>query len=298
MRALIVSLLLSSIVAIATVVPSSAVDLIDVNACFPTGTNATLTSQKQDYVRKLQQYKEVRQKAVEEKNLALRKLEERQRGNDKSFGKMAKEHKRQIERLSNQIEFCLGAEAQLAKKIEELDNRIAVPETKDISNKASTAVAPETDLVFPDKQVAYQNEASGRSVIKNSAELVDSLFADKSLILPMVRVSNPKTDWVEIWTPRNISLNLKGRRADPVKSAAAGVVVFVGEYSTYGQVVIVQHHKHHLTLYGHLDKPTVERGQSVAQGQTIGHLGHTGYSVGDSLVFRIQDSRTQPKPIP
>ncbi|MBY0551121.1 MAG: peptidoglycan DD-metalloendopeptidase family protein [Candidatus Obscuribacterales bacterium] len=285
------SLLLSSTVAIATVIPLSAAELIDMNACFPTGTDSSLTSRKQECTRKLEQYKEVRQKAADEKNLALRALEEHKRANDKSFGKFEKEHNKQIERLSNQIEYCTAAEAHLKKALEELNKSIAEPSSKTAGSDASMAAAPETDLVFPDKQPAIQKEPSGRSVIKNSAELADALFADKSMILPLVRITNPKTDWVEIWTPRNVSLNLKGRYNDPVRSAATGVVVFSGEYGLYGKVVIIQHHRHHLTLYGHLDKTLVERGQTVARGQIIGHLGHTGYSIGDCLVFRIQDSR-------
>lgn len=295
MKALAIRWILAFVLAAATTAGATAAEPIEVNACFPTGTDSNLTARKQECIRKLEQYKEVRQKALAEKERAVSTLRERQsekQTGKNSFAKLEKEHKRQVARLSQQIEFCLAAEAHLTKNIEELDARIAAPSGKSsVALNAITGAPPQVDFAFPKIPAIYRKEDSGRSVITNSAELVDSLFADKQLTLPLVRISNPKSEWVEVWTPRNISLNLKGRRGDAVTSAAAGLVVFAGQYSLSGNVVIIQHHKHHLTLYGHLDKALVERGQTVTQGQEIGRLGHSGYSIGDSLVFRIQDER-------
>jgi murein DD-endopeptidase MepM/ murein hydrolase activator NlpD len=74
----------------------------------------------------------------------------------------------------------------------------------------------------------------------------------------------------------------------PIGAAMAGQVVSAAFSPTYGNYVIVKHTgTTYQTLYGHLDKILVSRGQNVAQGQTLGLLGNTGYSTGAHLHFSL-----------
>ncbi|MEX0849712.1 MAG: M23 family metallopeptidase [Candidatus Dependentiae bacterium] len=67
---------------------------------------------------------------------------------------------------------------------------------------------------------------------------------------------------------------LKGTR---VKSAASGIVERAYEDPVgYGKTIIIKHNKIYKTRYAHLDKMLVTQGQSVKQGQLIGHVGSTG----------------------
>jgi murein DD-endopeptidase MepM/ murein hydrolase activator NlpD len=74
----------------------------------------------------------------------------------------------------------------------------------------------------------------------------------------------------------------------PVRSVGDGVVEFAGWQNGFGNVVIVKHQRGHQTVYAHLSKVSVRRGQSVAQGQNIGAVGATGWATGPHLHFEFR----------
>ena len=74
----------------------------------------------------------------------------------------------------------------------------------------------------------------------------------------------------------------------PVRSVGDGVVEFAGVQGGYGNVVIVRHPKDHTTLYAHLSKISVGRGQNVSQGQLVGLVGATGWATGPHLHFEFR----------
>jgi murein DD-endopeptidase MepM/ murein hydrolase activator NlpD len=73
----------------------------------------------------------------------------------------------------------------------------------------------------------------------------------------------------------------------PIGAAMAGTVADVGFNNNFGNYVILKHSGSYQTLYGHLMRYLVTRGQKVRQGQEIGELGTTGYSTGPHLHFSI-----------
>ncbi len=85
----------------------------------------------------------------------------------------------------------------------------------------------------------------------------------------------------------------------PAYTVGDGVVDFAGSQSGYGNVVIVRHANNHSTVYAHLSRIQVRKGQSVAQGQVIGAVGSTGWSTGPHLhfEFRINGVYTDPERI-
>lgn len=62
----------------------------------------------------------------------------------------------------------------------------------------------------------------------------------------------------------------------PVLAAADGVVAFVGEESTYGNLVVINSADEWQTRYAHLETIQVKIGQQVKAGDTIGTIGTTG----------------------
>ena len=72
----------------------------------------------------------------------------------------------------------------------------------------------------------------------------------------------------------------------PVRAAADGVVVSAGWSGGYGKVVRVRHMRGLETLYGHLSRIDVRRGQRVEQGERIGAVGMTGLATGPHLDYR------------
>ena len=74
----------------------------------------------------------------------------------------------------------------------------------------------------------------------------------------------------------------------PVMSVADGVVVESSYQGAYGNMVVVQHNGQQATVYAHLSRMQVKRGQSIKQGDVIGAVGTTGLSTGPHLHFEFR----------
>ena len=74
----------------------------------------------------------------------------------------------------------------------------------------------------------------------------------------------------------------------PVRSVGQGVVDVAGVQGGFGNVVMVKHTNGHTTVYAHLSRIKVRAGQSVAQGQTLGLVGSTGWATGPHLHFEFR----------
>ena len=85
----------------------------------------------------------------------------------------------------------------------------------------------------------------------------------------------------------------------PTYTVGDGVVEFAGVQGGYGNMVIVRHANNHSTVYAHLSRIQVRKGQSVTQGQVIGAVGSTGWSTGPHLhfEFRVNGVYTDPQRI-
>lgn len=83
----------------------------------------------------------------------------------------------------------------------------------------------------------------------------------------------------------------------PVRSVGQGVVDFAGVQNGFGNVVMIKHNSGHTTVYAHLSRINVTRGQSVAQGQTVGLVGQTGWATGPHLHFEFRVNGQQKDPI-
>ncbi len=74
----------------------------------------------------------------------------------------------------------------------------------------------------------------------------------------------------------------------PVHVVGDGVVAFAGQQNGYGNVIQVQHSDNRLTVYAHLSKIDVQRGEHVSQGEHIGDVGMTGWATGPHLHFEFR----------
>lgn len=72
-----------------------------------------------------------------------------------------------------------------------------------------------------------------------------------------------------------------------IQASKYGKVTFSGRMGGYGNVVVVAHPNGWKTLYAHLSRIIVKRGQYVKQGQKIAKSGNSGYSAGPHLHFEI-----------
>ena len=83
-----------------------------------------------------------------------------------------------------------------------------------------------------------------------------------------------------------------------VRATGDGVVVFAGQRSGYGNLIVLRHHGGYSTYYAHLRDFArgLRIGTRVSQGDTIGHVGQTGWATGPHLhyEFRVHDQNRNP----
>jgi murein DD-endopeptidase MepM/ murein hydrolase activator NlpD len=74
-----------------------------------------------------------------------------------------------------------------------------------------------------------------------------------------------------------------------VRAVGDAVVDFVGVKGGYGKVVVLRHHGQYTTLYAHLSRfpAGLHRGQRVAQNDTVGFVGQTGWATGPHLHYEF-----------
>ena len=74
----------------------------------------------------------------------------------------------------------------------------------------------------------------------------------------------------------------------PILASMSGRIMKVGNmHRIYGNYVIIDHGNGYQTLYAHMSKTLVAKGQWVSQGTRIGLVGSTGYSTGPHLHFTV-----------
>lgn len=73
-----------------------------------------------------------------------------------------------------------------------------------------------------------------------------------------------------------------------VRSVGDGVVEFAGVQNGFGNVVFIRHRNNHTTVYAHLSRIGVQKGQAVSQGQNLGAVGSTGWATGPHLHFEFR----------
>lgn len=83
----------------------------------------------------------------------------------------------------------------------------------------------------------------------------------------------------------HLGIDLVAPTGTPVRTVADGEVRFAGWQRGFGNVIIVRHRQNTDTLYAHLSRINVRKGERVEQGQYIGLVGSTGDSTGPHLHF-------------
>ncbi|MBO7431890.1 MAG: M23 family metallopeptidase [Elusimicrobia bacterium] len=83
------------------------------------------------------------------------------------------------------------------------------------------------------------------------------------------------------------AIDIANKKNTPIVATAAGVVVFSGWLSGYGNVIAIEHGHKYRTVYAHLAKSLVKKDEFVNKGQEIAKMGNTGRSTGPHLHYEI-----------
>jgi len=93
-------------------------------------------------------------------------------------------------------------------------------------------------------------------------------------------------------------IDIPARKGAPVLSARSGHVIYAGNrIKGYGNLVVVRHADSFSTVYAHLSKIDVKKGQFVSRGQLVGKVGRTGHARGNHLHFEVRNQQTAVNPL-
>jgi len=83
-------------------------------------------------------------------------------------------------------------------------------------------------------------------------------------------------------------MDFSARKGTPIYATGNGVVKRADNRSSgYGKHIRIDHGFGYISLYAHLSKYNVRRGQKVKRGDIIGYVGNTGRSVGPHVHYEI-----------
>lgn len=83
----------------------------------------------------------------------------------------------------------------------------------------------------------------------------------------------------------------------PIRAVGKGVVSFAGAQRGYGNVVEITHAGGKSTLYAHMSRIDVRKGQQIDQGSRVGLVGRTGWATGPHLHFEFRVNGAHQNPL-
>ena len=82
-------------------------------------------------------------------------------------------------------------------------------------------------------------------------------------------------------------IDLSNKKGTPIYATADGEVISVGRKRKLGKYVKIKHSFGFVTVYGHMSKYIVKKGDKLNKGTIIGEMGSTGESTGSHLHYEV-----------
>lgn len=170
----------------------------------------------------------------------------------------------------------------------------------------NSSVSKEPSLIIDDQNIAdlkkIKNIVSYSKDLKESfAQLVDYLEKRHKKLRHMPSILPIKGDkfWISCgfgWRTNPFTqqrefhgaIDIASAWKTPIVAPADGVVIKVGKNSILGNYVRIRHTPHIVTLYGHLYKAIVKKGDKIKRWDVIGYMGNTGHSTGTHVHYKIE----------
>lgn len=131
------------------------------------------------------------------------------------------------------------------------------------------------DLNFSGTQIAFFHDSG--MILPLNKKIVTSEFG--------YRTSPISGKW-----KFHAGIDLAAPTGSEVWACKSGVVQSVSYSEIYGNYIVLLHNGNKSSLYAHLSKTLVKKGENVSTGQTIGLVGTTGASTGPHLHFEVREN--------
>ena len=158
----------------------------------------------------------------------------------------------------------------------------------------------EQKFVTPAKSDAERAEGEAVKVHELYTHGEEKRLFDGSFAAPILGAATARFGERRVFNgqPRSphSGMDLKAKKGTPVRSPAAGKVVLAGPLYFSGNTIILDHGLGITTLYAHLSRMLVKRGDLVKKGQLIGKVGATGRVTGPHLhwALKFHEARVDP----
>jgi murein DD-endopeptidase MepM/ murein hydrolase activator NlpD len=194
-------------------------------------------------------------------------------------------------RLADRHELLSAAEARARARASEADRALA-DVVRIVNQQRSTRTALQARIR------ALQSEAAALAAQQASVEALIRSRQGTGRVSRDGRVSGLGFAWPlhgtitsgfgPRWGGFHPGIDIADPRGTPIAASKAGVVIFAGSMSGYGNFVIIDHGGGYATGYAHQSRIACSEGQTVKQGQIIGYVGSTGHSTGNHLHFEVR----------
>ena len=190
----------------------------------------------------------------------------------------------------------------LEKKISFLENIFVKTRSYDLSKLKNIKIEGEIggplEVEDKDSKIAYAIYDRGAKF-----ETLREIFLSVPLAAPINKyyITSSYGYRKDPYTKRRAfhkGIDLGAAWGSDILSTAAGKVVFVGNYGSYGKSVFIDHDNGIQTRYAHLSKILVKEGEVVDLGNIIGKIGNTGRSTGKHLHYEIKINNKARNPWP
>ncbi|MES2729233.1 MAG: M23 family metallopeptidase [Pseudomonadota bacterium] len=96
---------------------------------------------------------------------------------------------------------------------------------------------------------------------------------------------------------QNDGVNIAAAVGTPVQASRAGQVAYAaGDIAGYGNMILIKHDNSYVTVYAHLGRIDVAKGDRVRQGDVLGTVGQTGAVSVPQLHFEIRRGKVTENP--
>mgnify|MGYP006111100157 CR=1 FL=1 len=127
------------------------------------------------------------------------------------------------------------------------------------------------------------SEKSDSLILRNIKEIINKGGPSLSMIPP---INGFITQGIDILNNHN-GIDIISYKGDEIKSALDGIVIFSGNNSDLGNLLIISHSYNYFTVYGHCDSIFVKQREIVKKGQMIATVGESGETTAPHLHFEI-----------
>ncbi|HFQ89688.1 MAG TPA: hypothetical protein ENK27_06385 [Desulfobulbus sp.] len=199
------------------------------------------------------------------------------------------EKARLVANYEEQVADLREEQSRLEGSINRLDERSRIIQT--VMDRIGVKVKVEEDPSHSGGPFIEEKRDYGDSLISSSdryLELLQKIPLGRPVSTGISSGFGSRIDPINHKRAFHAGIDFKGDTGDKVHATGDAVVKQVGYNKGLGRFIILSHGNGYETVFAHLEKQLVKKGDHVTRGQVIGLMGNTGRSTGSHLHYEVR----------